>query len=185
VDDRVVDSRKCISYLTIEHRGSIPTDLRGKMGNKIFGCDICQVVCPWNKFDWDPSQVADSHKKEHDTSINGKPVTNSFYSPLFGFVSKDYAATPLGEILIMSEEEFERRFRETPVMRIGLKRLHRNALVALGNSRNSSNVKVIDEFLAGMKDKEREGKSVDTPEALLFEHAAWALEELKKTTSIS
>jgi epoxyqueuosine reductase len=102
----VLDSRKCISYLTIEHRGAIPEELRAGMGNWVFGCDVCQEVCPWN----------------HDTLQGDAEFEAAGDAPA------------LGELIRMSREEFHHRFAGTPVRRTGWRRFVRNVAVALGNS---------------------------------------------------
>eukprot|EP00172_Hildenbrandia_rubra_P003936 Plantae.Rhodophyta-Hildenbrandia_rubra.ctg70490.p1 GENE.Plantae.Rhodophyta-Hildenbrandia_rubra.ctg70490~~Plantae.Rhodophyta-Hildenbrandia_rubra.ctg70490.p1 ORF type:complete len:369 (+),score=75.70 Plantae.Rhodophyta-Hildenbrandia_rubra.ctg70490:137-1108(+) len=121
VEDRVVDARKCISYLTIELKESIPKELRKGMGNKVYGCDICQQVCPWNKFDWESDQ-------------KGK-------SPLFGSPDEQVTNPKLVELLQLDSEEFVKRFQGTAVKRIGRDRMARNAAVALGNVGNESHMK--------------------------------------------
>jgi epoxyqueuosine reductase len=99
----VLDARRCISYLTIEFRGEISPELRARMGNQVFGCDICQEVCPWGRF-------------AHPTSV-----------PDFLPTSPDRAAPPLAELLSLDEQAFRERFRGSPLRRIGLERLRRNA----------------------------------------------------------
>ena len=103
----VVDNRRCISYLTIEHKGAIPRELRPAMGNWVFGCDICQEVCPVNR----------KAKRTGD--------------PNFG--RRDLSAVDLVQLLDMTEDEFRRRFSGTPVMRAKRVGMQRNACVALGN----------------------------------------------------
>lgn len=104
-----LDSNRCISYLTIEKRGTIPEDLRGSMGHQVFGCDICQDVCPWNR---------------------KAPATDEAeFQPREGLVNPALAS--LAEI---SEEEFREAFRGSPVKRIKRNGLRRNALIAIGNS---------------------------------------------------
>jgi epoxyqueuosine reductase len=104
-----LDSGRCISYLTIEKRGSIPEDLRAGMGHHVFGCDICQDVCPWNR---------------------KAPVTKApEFSPREGLVNP--ALEWLAE---MSADEFRHKFRGSPVRRAKLSGLRRNALIAIGNS---------------------------------------------------
>lgn len=113
VEDRIVDARRCISYLTIELKGSIPIELRKLMGARIYGCDICQVVCPWNRVDWATPGV----------------------SPLWGSVER-FITTPLLTELLnmgMDDAEFKKRFAGTAIYRIGAERMARNAAVALGN----------------------------------------------------
>lgn len=107
VSPYVVDNRRCISYLTIEHKGPIPRELRPAMGAWVFGCDICQEVCPVNR-------------KARATS-----------DPNFG--RRDLTALDLIELLDMTEEEFRQRFAGTPLMRAKWVGMQRNACVALGN----------------------------------------------------
>ncbi|MGQ0603360.1 MAG: tRNA epoxyqueuosine(34) reductase QueG [Anaerolineales bacterium] len=110
----ILDARRCISYLTIELKGFIPHDLRPRMGNWVFGCDVCQTVCPWNRF-----------------AVQTQ-VTEFF--PL----SVDRAAPPLSELLALDEHSFADRFGDTPIERIGRERLRRNACIAAGNSRDEA-----------------------------------------------
>jgi epoxyqueuosine reductase len=106
-----LDSNKCISYLTIEKRGSIPEGMREGMGRHIFGCDICQDVCPWNR--------------------KAPATTAPEFQPREGLVNP--ALEWLAEI---SEEEFREKFRGSPIRRTKRTGLRRNALVAMGNSGN-------------------------------------------------
>lgn len=106
----VLDSRRCISYLTIELRGPIPKELRPLLGNRIFGCDICQEVCPWNLHFARPGR-----------------------EPAFYPVDLDRAAPPLLDLIELTEEGFHARFGDTPVKRAGRRGLLRNVAVALGN----------------------------------------------------
>jgi epoxyqueuosine reductase len=104
-----LDSNRCISYLTIEKRGEIPEDLREGMGRHVFGCDICQDVCPWNR---------------------KAPVTSAEeFQPREGLVNP--ALEWLAE---MSVEEFQKTFRGSPIRRAKRTGLRRNAVVAMGNS---------------------------------------------------
>lgn len=104
-----LDSTRCISYLTIEKRGSIPEDLREGMGRHVYGCDICQDVCPWNR---------------------KAPVTNAEeFSPREGLLNP-----ALAWLAEMSAEEFRRTFRGSPIRRAKHSGLRRNALIAIGNS---------------------------------------------------
>jgi epoxyqueuosine reductase len=105
----VLDARRCISYLTIELKGAIPTDLRKLMGNWIYGCDVCQQVCPWQRF-------------------AAKTREQAFLPP-----DPDYTAPLLAELVKMREETFRQQYAGTPILRIGRARLARNAAVALGN----------------------------------------------------
>ncbi|MFN3706238.1 MAG: tRNA epoxyqueuosine(34) reductase QueG [Thermoflexales bacterium] len=109
----VLDARRCISYLTIELKGSIPTELRPHMGNWVFGCDDCQDVCPYvRQF----SRPSDS------------PLARAFQP-----FSADRAAPPLVELLQLDEPTFRARYRGTPLTRVKRRGLVRNACVAAGN----------------------------------------------------
>ena len=110
-----LDARRCISYLTIEHKGSIPPALRPLIGNRIYGCDDCQLACPWNRFA-PPSTLIDFSVK------NGLD------------------AASLIELFAWSEEDFNRRLEGSPIRRIGHERWLRNIAVALGNSTNANSV---------------------------------------------
>ena len=104
-----VDSRRCISYLTIELRGAIPIEFRPLMGNRIYGCDDCQLICPWNKF----AQVS----------------TESAYLPRHGLDGAE-----LVELFAWTEQEFLTRMEGSPIRRIGYECWSRNIAVALGNA---------------------------------------------------
>jgi len=108
-----VDARKCISYLTIENKEAIPEDLRPLMGNRIFGCDDCQIVCPWNKFS-DPHGEKDFSPREY---MQDKT---------------------LAELFLWDEEEFLQKTEGTPLRRIGYQNWLRNIAVALGNAEDNS-----------------------------------------------
>jgi len=105
-----LDARRCIACLTIEHGGPIPPELRPLLGDRVFGCDECQTVCPWQRFS-PPTAVA-----------------------AFRAADAGRAAPSLLELLAMDEEAFRRRFAGTPLLRTGRERLQRNAAVALGNA---------------------------------------------------
>ncbi len=106
----VLDARKCISYLTIELKNTIPIGLRSQMGNWVYGCDVCQQVCPWNRF-------------------AVQTLETDFFPS-----TPDQIAPPLMELLTLTDESFRERFAQSPILRIGRARLVRNACVAAGNS---------------------------------------------------
>ncbi len=115
VEPYVVDARRCISYLTIEHHGSIPLELRKAIGNRIYGCDDCQIYCPWNRFE----------------RLSALPD----FQPRHG----------LDDILLLdlfgwSERQFLDRFEGSPIRRIGYARWRRNLAVALGNAAPDSHI---------------------------------------------
>jgi epoxyqueuosine reductase len=104
-----LDARRCLSYLTIELRGPIPVELRSAIGNRIFGCDDCLAVCPWNRFARDGALLR----------TRARP---------------DLEVPDLIEWLGLTEDTFRQRFRETPLWRAKRRGLLRNVCVALGNS---------------------------------------------------
>jgi epoxyqueuosine reductase len=106
--NRSLDARRCISYLTIENKGDIPADLRPLIGDWIFGCDICQTVCPWNKF--------------------SAPAGDASFQPSAGAAPTDLIAT-----LALTPQSFNRQFKRSPIQRAKRRGLLRNASVALGN----------------------------------------------------
>ncbi|HEX5124663.1 MAG TPA: tRNA epoxyqueuosine(34) reductase QueG, partial [Rhodanobacteraceae bacterium] len=107
-----LDARRCISYLTIELRGSIPEELRPLIGNRVFGCDDCQLVCPWNKF--------------------AQPATEADFAPRHGL-----DAAQLVDLFAWSEDEFLRNTEGMAIRRTGYEGWLRNIAVALGNARRS------------------------------------------------
>ena len=117
----VLDARKCISYLTIELKGMIPLEFRKAMGNHIFGCDDCQIVCPWNSYAVKTNEAGFCEREETRTLI---------------------------ELMKLDEEGFRKRFRKSPVKRIKRRGLLRNVAVALGNSENLEAVPVLVEALS-------------------------------------
>jgi len=104
-----LDARKCISYLTIEHKGPVEEALRAKMGNRIYGCDDCLAVCPWNKF----AQEAAEIKLQAREDLN---------------------APDLVALAALSDAEFRTHFSGSPIKRIGRDQFIRNVLYAIGNS---------------------------------------------------
>jgi epoxyqueuosine reductase len=110
-----LDARRCISYLTIEHRSAIPEELRPLIGNRVYGCDDCQLVCPWNRF----------------ASVSPEPAFR---------VRNGLDAASLVELFGWSEREFGERMAGSPIRRIGYERWLRNLAVGLGNAPGSSEV---------------------------------------------
>ncbi len=104
-----LDARRCVSYLTIEHKGHIDPDLREGIGNRVFGCDDCLAVCPWNKF----AQAG------RDAKLRQR---------------EDLAALPLADLARLDDAAFRARFAGTPIKRTGRDRFVRNVLIAIGNS---------------------------------------------------
>jgi epoxyqueuosine reductase len=104
-----LDARRCIAYLTNEHKGPIEAELRPLMGNRVFGCDDCLAVCPWNKFAQTAREARLAQREE-------------------------FAAPPLAELARLDDAAFRARFAGTPVKRTGRDRFLRNVLIAIGNS---------------------------------------------------
>ncbi len=141
-----LDARRCISYLTIEHKGSIPSDLRPLIGNRVYGCDDCQQACPWNQY----AQVA---------SVSDFDVRNGLDS------------AELIELFGWTQEEFASRHQGSAILRIGYERWLRNLAVAIGNSLASANCEepLRSDLLAALKRRENDASE------LVREHVAWAL----------
>jgi len=145
----VLDARRCISYLTIELRGAIPEALRPRMGNRIFGCDICQEVCPFNQ------------PRPH-APLRSAPTTEPRFAP------REVTLAPkLEPLLRLSEQEFREKFRRSPVKRAKWRGLRRNVAVALGNSGDTNALPVLQEQLEGEGDP------------MVREHLEWAIERLR------
>jgi epoxyqueuosine reductase len=136
----VLDAQLCISYLTIEKRGEIPNQLRPGIGRQVYGCDICQDVCPWNR---------------------KAPVTSAPE-----FEAREGLVNPsLTWLAGMQPEEFREVFRKSPVKRAKLSGLRRNAVIAMGNSRNKKFAPTLT-------------KLSEDPDQVVAEHATWALARL-------
>jgi epoxyqueuosine reductase len=136
-----LDSNKCISYLTIEKRGSIPEDLRGGMGRHVYGCDICQDVCPWNR-------------KAPATSASEFEARPGLVNPALDWLAE------------ISAQEFREKFHGSPIRRAKRSGLRRNAVIAMGNSRDP-------EFLPLLR-----GLASDEDE-VVSESARWAMARLE------
>ena len=137
--NRTIDATRCISYLTIELKDEIPTDLREKVGSWVFGCDVCQMVCPWNRF-----------TGEGD--------------PAFGDENPLHTLT---DEMVISTQEFNQRFKQSPVKRAKRRGYLRNVAVALGNTGDMHALPV----LQGLANNEQ---------PLVRKHAQWAIEKINK-----
>jgi epoxyqueuosine reductase len=143
-----IDARRCISYLTIEHKGSIPVEFRTAMGNRIYGCDDCQLACPWNKF----AQLA----VEKDFAIR-------------------HQLDDIGllDLWAWTAEQFNDRMEGSAIRRIGYEQWQRNITVAMGNALRSTTLN--DTARDNIRDA-LNARLADAS-ALVREHIAWALEE--------
>ena len=140
----VLDAKKCISYLTIELKGVIPVEFRKAIGNRIYGCDDCQIVCPWN-----------SYAVKTD-------------EPAFKDMNSNFL---LIDLIQLSDEDFRKRFKGSPIKRIKRRGLLRNVAIALGNSKNP---KAVPFLIRALNDKE----------PLIRAHIVWALGELLLSESV-
>jgi epoxyqueuosine reductase len=121
---RRIDARRCISYLTIEHSGPIPHEFRNAIGNRIYGCDDCLAVCPWNRF-------------------AGEAAANRAFVP-----RAELAAPRLGDLLALDDAGFREMFAGSAIKRIGRNRMVRNCLIAAGNSGDPALVESVRPHLA-------------------------------------
>jgi len=146
-----VDARRCISYLTIENKGAIPVEFRAAMGNRIYGCDDCQTVCPWNKY----------AKRAVIPDFDVRPGMEG---------------ASLLELFAWNEGEFLKRTEGSAIRRIGYERWQRNLAVALGNQlRNALQVRLdrasTSDIVAALTAKRLHGSE------LVIEHIDWALSQ--------
>jgi epoxyqueuosine reductase len=157
---RRMDASRCIAYLTIEKKGAIDLSLRAPMGRHVFGCDICQDVCPWNR-------KLSSRTPGTPSIAPGAPsiprsVRNGWDSNQQGLQPRPELVNPsLDWLAAMDAREFKRLFKGSPLARTGRKRLLRNVAIAMGNSGNARFLRQLDEWAAG-----------DNP--VLADAAAWA-----------
>lgn len=122
-----LDARRCISYLTIEHKGPIPKEFRKAIGNRIYGCDDCLAVCPWNKY----AEVANERE----------------------YFSREHLKAPLlGDLLALDDAGFREFFKGSPIKRTGRDRFVRNVLIAAGNSGDRKYLPIISDLLEDPSD---------------------------------
>lgn len=145
IEPNLLDSRLCISYLTIELKDSIPKELRPQIGNLIFGCDICQEVCPWNS--------------------KAIPTTEPAFQPRDGNLAPE-----LLSLISMTQTEFSKKFKGSPIKRAKRRGFLRNVIVAIGNWRSRAAVPALQ-------------KALTDDEPLLRGHAAWALGQIGGKTA--
>lgn len=148
-----LDARRCISYLTIEHQGSIPEELRPLMGNRVYGCDDCQLVCPWNKF----------------AQLSSVPD----FLPRHGLEHAD-----LLDLWSWSEEDFMSKHEGSPIRRIGYESWRRNLAVGMGNALRASSLdgETREKIIGGLK------QVLPNASDMLKEHIEWALIQASKVS---
>jgi epoxyqueuosine reductase len=140
--DRTMDARRCISYLTIELKDEIPEELRPLLGDWVFGCDVCQMVCPWNRF--------------------ASPQEDASFSPRPGMPTPN-----LIRELELTPENFNRKFKNSPLKRAKRRGYLRNVAVAAGNSPDEKTIPVLE-------------NAQNDAEELVRKHATWALERVRQ-----
>ena len=159
----VLDARRCISYLTIELKGWIPHELRPLLGNWVYGCDICQVVCPFNRFAQPTKEIMfypdEKRLETGDLRLETDPIS-SLQSPMW-----DSVMPPLLDLLALDDAAFAARFARSPIKRIKRVRLVRNACVAAGNWGSETAVPALSRLLAD-------------PSPIVRGHAVWALRQI-------
>ena len=148
-----LDARRCISYLTIEHQGSIPEELRPLMGNRVYGCDDCQLVCPWNKF----------------AQLSSVPD----FLPRHGLEHTD-----LMDLWSWSEEDFLSKHEGSPIRRIGYESWRRNLAVGMGNALRSPNLDGVSKEKITIVLQQ----ALPQASELLKEHIEWALAQLHQVS---
>jgi epoxyqueuosine reductase len=154
----VLDASRCISYLTIEHRGAIPQDLRSGLGDWLFGCDICQEVCPWNQKQWRRSQRNVAAQGD-DPTAEADPLQR-------------WDRLELTELFDLDDDAFRARFRKTPLWRPRRRGLLRNAAIVLGNQRDGASLPAL-------------RRGLNDSEPLVRGAAAWAVGQIGGETALA
>jgi epoxyqueuosine reductase len=167
VDAYVMDARRCISYLTIELRGAIPEELREAMGQHVFGCDICQDVCPWNRnapvtqaMEFQPRRYGNNAERTVE-----KDSGESLFQPRLEWLAS------------ISEQEFREMFAGSPIKRTKWTGLMRNACIALGNSKVARDSATGERVMKGLMRLEACG------EPMVEESAQWAISRIQGNES--
>ncbi len=177
VEPYVMDGSRCIAYFTIELKGSIPMEFRPAVGVNVFGCDICQDVCPWNSRVGGQGLGVRVQPREAATAnrVEGAATTGmAEFQPLQIEVEKQLCPTfslfnpPLEALASLSEEDFHRLFARSPLKRAKYRGWLRNLCVAIGNSGDGRFVRWLERVRKG-------------PDPLIREHAEWALARLRGT----
>ena len=174
----VLDARKCISYLTIEHTGTIPIELRAKIGNHIYGCDDCQTACPWNKY------AQSSQVEDFDIRDALMPIPHSSPELKEGLSKGVTQGGALVDYFSWTSEEFDQKTQGTAIRRIGHERWMRNVAVAMGNAlANAANETINNGSLTQSEYTQIEQALINRlghPSALVVEHIKWALDQRTK-----
>jgi epoxyqueuosine reductase len=177
VEPYVMDARRCISYLTIELRGSIPADLREPIGRHVFGCDICQDVCPWNRRapvtqapEFQPRTFPqDAHTAEEKATPNELPPANGDDTRS----TQSLLLPRLEWLAALSEDDYKAAFRNSAVKRTKWYGLVRNACIALGNSQRAAAAQSHGRMIELLE------RLAATPNSVISESALWALSRIQ------
>jgi epoxyqueuosine reductase len=179
VEPYVMDARRCISYLTIELRGAIPEEFREAMGNHVFGCDICQDVCPWNRRSpitileqFHPRTISSSAENEapENLAANLSPAPDQTIPER----AEDSLFLPrLDSLIAMDEAQFRRLFRGSPIKRTKWRGLLRNTCIALGNAELHPGTPIYRKIRALLE------RLSLTEDAVVAESALWALSRIE------
>jgi epoxyqueuosine reductase len=153
-----LDARRCIAYLTIELKGSIPEELRPLIGDRVYGCDECLEVCPWNRFAQTTREARFLKEIRHPEPVEGSASGSGSLPP-----ERD----SLHELLEITQPEFKRRFAKSPILRVKRRGLLRNVCVVLGNIGTADDLPALH-------------RAAQHEEPLVREHAAWAVREIEK-----
>jgi len=160
VEPRVLDATRCISYLTIEAKGAIPEELRAGIGDRLYGCDVCQDVCPWNvRF---ARELPEGSPYALRAALGGAP--SALGQP-------KNARTLAREILSMTRDEFSAAFKGSPMKRAKLRGLRRNAAVVLGNVGTADDMALLER----VRDEE--------PDEMVREHMEWSVARMRAVTT--
>jgi epoxyqueuosine reductase len=171
VEPYVMDARRCISYLTIELRGPIPEDLREQVGTHVFGCDICQDVCPWNR-----RAPATPHEHFQPRSLSAPETAmpgERYELDTTDMVDESLFLPRLEWLAAMDQEEFRRAFRGSAIKRTKWRGLVRNACIALGNSELHPGT------ITHQRIKKLLQRLASSDDAVIAESALWALSRIQ------
>jgi epoxyqueuosine reductase len=171
VEPYVMDARRCISYLTIELRGSIPHELREPMAQHVFGCDICQDVCPWNKRA--PITQAEQFQPRSFPSRTFQETENTLAPDAISGAPHSLYLPELEWLAALTEKEFREIFRGSPIKRTKWRGLVRNACIALGNAKLEPSNPAHQRIVALL------GRLKDSAEIVVAESAQWALSRIQ------
>jgi epoxyqueuosine reductase len=189
VEPYVMDARRCISYLTIELRGTIPEEFRAGMGWQVFGCDICQDVCPWNR-----ASVSGATSAMANIAAGTRDDAAEAFAPRAGLVAPE-----LAWLLALSEADYRETFRGSPVKRAKWRGLIRNACIAAGNAlrtQRTSQSATAQTTQRGAAENRANGAVEDSPlipllaklaasdDAVIAEHARWALAQFESNAPV-